>query len=116
MIVNLETFTDADYVQSFAWVTAITEDPLSLENETLQLMCRRHAEDATALFECSEANERIVRTDAPAGKFKLIIPLSILRDLTPGEYVHSMIRHSSISGLRRAIWRGKLVHAAGPTR
>jgi hypothetical protein len=116
MIVNIETFTDADYRQAFAYVTAVTEDPISLVDETLRLMSRVHADDATALFECNEENGRIVKIDAGLGKFELIIPLSILSTLTPGEYVHSLIRHSSVTGLKRTIWRGRQVHAAGPTR
>src|SRR5688572_28751551 len=116
MRVDIETFSDADYVQTFSYVTAIAEDPISLAGETLRMVCRVNAGDPTALFECTEENLRLVRDTVDTHKFTLTIPLAILSTLTPGEYVHSLIRTNTVSGLKRPIWRGSLVHAAGPTR
>ncbi len=115
MIVNILTYTDADYVQAFAYQTA-EEDPKPLTGETLRMMVRSHAQDPTAQFELSTANGRIVVTDAALGKFTVRIPLETLLNLPFGEYDHSLIRHHIETGVRRTVWRGLLTHAPGPTR
>lgn len=115
MIVNIETYTDADFVQSFVYKTALGV-PIDLGSDSLRFMIRTRAADATAHIECSSHNGLITITNAALGEFTLKIPVDQLLILSPGSYVHSMIKTAPITFLRKDIWRGVLTHAAGPTR
>lgn len=115
MIVNLETYSDADFVQSFVYKTALLV-PINLGTDSLRFMVRTRAADATAHIECSTLNGLITVTNAALGEFTLKIPVDQLLNLAPGSYVHSLIKTAPITFLRKDIWRGTLTHAAGPTR
>jgi len=113
--VDLITYSDADLVESFYYQTE-DGDPIDLTNHSLRMMVRKHAEDATAQFECTTFNGRIWYNDAAGGAFTLTIPVAILEFLRPGEYVHSLIATEPIFKGRTDLWRGRLVHSVGPTR
>lgn len=124
MIVNINTYSDADFVQSFLYKTTALA-PIDLLDYPLRMMVRINPADATTWIECSTwpDNGRIVITDHAAGAFTLTIPLTILLDLPAGVYNHSLIQTQASSlgvtagiGARKDIWRGTLTHAAGPTR
>jgi hypothetical protein len=118
MIVNINTYSDADFVGAFAY-QQVGGAPIDLTGMALRMMVRRHAADATALIELSTANGLIEITDAPNGKFQITIPLSALSTLQAGDYEHSLIQTYSASTApltRDDIWRGALTHAIGPTR
>jgi len=114
-IVDLITFSDADLVESFYYKTA-EGDPVDLTDHSLRMTVRKRANDATAEFECTTFNGRIWFNDAAGGAFTLQIPVSILRRLKPGNYVQSLIATDPNQKLRTDLWRGQLVHSAGPTR
>ena len=116
MIVNLETYSDADFVQSYIYKTAVSLIPIDITGASLRLMIRARAEDPTVLAECSTLNERITVTDAVGGAFTLRIPVDQLSLIPAGQYVHSLIITSSFTFIRKPIWRGILTHAIGPTR
>ena len=115
MIVNLETFSDADLVQSFIYQTPLGA-PIDLGTDTLRMMVRSRADDATVYIESATWNGEIIVTNAALGAFTLVIPIARLVLLTPGIYVHSLIKTASVGLLRKELWRGTLTHAAGPTR
>lgn len=118
MIVNLNTYSDADFVQSFFYKT-VAMAAIDLFNYPLRMMVRVKPADATTWIECSTWNGRIVITDHVAGAFTLTIPIDILSTLPAGVYNHSLIQTNTLSvgfTTRKDIWRGTLTHAAGPTR
>lgn len=128
MIVNINTYSDADFIQSFLYKTAALA-VIDLLDYPLRMMVRINPADPTTWIECSTwpDNGRIVITDHAAGAFILTIPLSVLSNLPVGVYNHSLIQTQAssagtspgsvvTSGARKDIWRGTLTHAAGPTR
>src|SRR6266699_27518 len=121
MIVNLNTYSDSDFIQSFLYKT-VGLAPINLLDYPLRMMVRVNPVDATTWIECSTWNGRIVITDSIGGAFTLTIPISILLTLPVGVYNHSLIQtqasstSTSVSSARKDIWRGTLTHSAGPTR
>lgn len=128
MIVNLNTYSDSDFIQSFLYKT-IALVPIDLLDYPLRMMVRIDPADATTWIECSTWNGRIVITDHVTGAFTLIIPIAVLSNLPVGVYNHSLIQTqaspglvsgagapTSVSATRKNLWRGTLTHAAGPTR
>lgn len=115
MIVDLNTYTDDDFVESFQYQTSLGV-PINLGTNTLRMHARLDAADSTVYIECSTANGNIVITNAAIGLFTLTIPLAILQNLDPGVYTHSLIMTDPSTKIRSDIWRGTITHAAGPTR
>lgn len=115
MTLDLTTYTDSDLVESFIY-QLVDGTPIDLTGYSLRMHVRKHAEDATALFECSTFNGLIWWNDIVGGAFTLQIPVAILVSLSPGTYTQSLIATQPVSLLRRDLWRGSLIHAAGPTR
>jgi len=121
MIVDINTFSDADFSQSYLYKT-VALAAIDLFDYPLRMMVRINPADVTTWIECSTWNGRIVITDHVAGAFTLKIPINVLSTLPVGVYSHSLIQTQSsslsgvISGSRKGIWRGTLTHAAGPTR
>lgn len=128
MIVNINTYSDEDFVQSFLYKT-VALAAIDLFDYPLRMMVRINPADATTWIECSTwpDNGRIVITDHAAGAFTLTIPIAVLSTLPFGVYNHSLIQTQASppnatslvaigSGIRKDIWRGTMTHAAGPTR
>jgi len=122
MIVNITTYSDADFIQSFLYKT-VALAAIDLFDFPLRMMVRINPADATTWIECSTWNGRILITDHAAGAFTVTIPIEILSTLPVGVYNHSLIQ-TQVSNVyspnnllsRKDIWRGTLTHAAGPTR
>ena len=114
MEVNFTTYNDADFAQNFVYQTALGA-PIDLTGNTLHMMIRTRADDATVFCDLSSSNGDFVILDSPIGGFYVYIAEAVLLKLPVGEYVHSMIREDSY-GHRVEMWRGTWVHAAGPTR
>lgn len=114
MIVNITTYTDADFAQSFVHQSALGA-AIDLTDNFLHMMVRSRAEDASVFLTLDTNNRAIIITNAALGAFSLYIPQSILLHLPVGEYVHSLIK-ADVSSHRIEMWRGTLIHAAGPTR
>lgn len=92
-IVNIETFTECDFIQTFLYETNDLEDPVPIElaGYSLRMMVRENGASATALIDCSTANGRIIIDYDNIGQFILRIPFPELTVLTPGIYVHSLV-------------------------
>jgi hypothetical protein len=113
--VNLETFSDADFVRKYVYRT-IGGVPINLGTDVLRMMIRSHPADVTAHIDLTSVNGGIEITDAINGAFTLRLPVDTLKTLLPGTYVHSLIKTDSTFTSRRDIWRGTLTHQPGPTR
>jgi hypothetical protein len=127
MIVDINTYSDADFIQSFLYKTvALTS--IDLLDYPLRMMVRVNPADVTTWIECSTWNGRIVITDHLGGAFTLTIPIAVLATLPVGVYNHSLIQTQAsplsvtpagvplATAFRKGIWRGTLTHSAGPTR
>lgn len=112
-IVNIETFSDADFARAFQWT--IDGVPFDFENHALMMMVRRLPEDAEVFVSLDSGAGGGIAFSSEFTTFTV----SILRDqmigMVPGEYVHSLILVRP-DGLHEDIWRGTLTHAIGPTR
>ncbi len=128
MIVNINTYSDSDFIQSFLYKT-VALAAIDIFDYPLRMMVRINPADATTWIECSTWNSRITITDHAAGAFTLFIPIAVLSTLPFGVYNHSLIQTqaspgiiipgevpTSVSATRKDIWRGTLTHVAGPTR
>jgi hypothetical protein len=115
--VNLETYSDADFVRRFVYRT-VGGVPIDLGTNILRMMVRSHAKDATVHLDLNSKTEGegITITDAAQGAFTVFIPTTALAALVPGVYEQSMILTDTAFQSRLDIWRGTLTHRIGPTR
>jgi hypothetical protein len=113
--IDLITYSDADLARSFHY-QLVDGTPINITGWIFHLMVRRQADDPTVEFECTTENGRVWINDAATGAFTLQIPISVLSVLIPGTYAQSLIATVPVSMLRKDIWRGSLMHSAGPTR
>lgn len=113
--IDIETFSDADYVRRFVYQT-VGNVPIDLGTDVLRMMVRSHPADATAHIDLNSITGGIEITDAAGGAFTLRIPVNVLNTLIPGDYYHSLIRTDSNFVSRQDVWRGMLTHTVGPTR
>jgi hypothetical protein len=113
-IVNIITTSDADYFQGFAYQQS-TGAPVDLTDDMMRMGLRKHAADIAELMLLTTENGGLIITDAVGGKFTLWIKQGDLLRLTPGQYVHSLIR-TRPDGLQLRVWEGTLTHTAGPSR
>ena len=114
MIVNITTFSDADFIRTFSYQT-ISGATIDLAGSSLDMMVRARADDATVYIDLSTANGGITIDYLTPGAFTVRIPFDKLNKLSAGEYVHSMIRQRA-DKIKETVWRGTLTHAIGPTR
>ena len=112
-ICNITTTSDADFYRGFAYQQLDTT-PIDLTGSKMHMGVRRFAEDVTEVMELTTENGGIIITDAPNGKFTVWITQDALLRLTPGNYVHSLIRDTGT--LLLEMWSGSLTHSAGPSR
>ncbi len=110
-ILNIETFSDADF-------TVSRETDVHVSTNLLKMHVRTRAEDETVWIEASTENGMLVVTPAAGNNWNiaLTIPEAKLLNLPVGSYVHSCIMESLSGSMRTPIWRGTLTHVAGPTR
>ena len=81
---------------------------------SLEMMLRRHAEDAEALLRLATDTGEMVLTDPLNGFFTLMIKQDVLARLGLGSFDHSNIMTQG--GLKIKIWSGTFINNAGPTR
>lgn len=115
MIVNIRTFSDADFYREFIYKTA-GESPaaISLAGMNMEMMVRRTAASASVLVYASMGNGLIVPDYNVTGWFSVRLPWSELKLLAEGQYDHSLV--ATLGSKRTQIWRGTLIHKAGATR
>ena len=92
-IVNIETFSECDFIQSFRYTTSDVDDPqpIDLHSFALQMMVRKRASSAAALIDASTVNGRIVINFEDTGVFTVRLPFSELNVLSEDVYVHSLV-------------------------
>src|SRR4051812_44461275 len=76
-IVNITTENDADFNRTFVWQTAALV-PINMTGMALEMMLRRHAEDAAAELRLATDTGEIVFVDAVNGKFAVRINQAVL--------------------------------------
>jgi hypothetical protein len=117
--IGLITYSDADFMQQFIYKA--NGVPVDLTGSILRMDVRSHVESHTTQISIASdvayssefGGIRIL--DAAAGKFSIHLPITELRHMPAGDYVHSLIRQRPDS-LFEAIWEGGLTHLLGPTR
>jgi hypothetical protein len=112
--VNITVTNDADFYQTFQYVMNTSGSPIDITGASLEMMLRRHAEDADALLRLATDTGEIVLTDPLHGFFTVLIRQDMLAHLALGSYDHSLIKTVGLD--KTKIWSGTLVNNAGPTR
>lgn len=113
-IVDIATANDADFRRVFNYQT-VDGAPIDVTGATFYMMLRFQAADATAEFELTTENGRIVVLDAPNGQFELIVLQADLEQLAAAAYQQSLIMSTSGGALTR-IWSGTFTVTIGPSR
>lgn len=111
--VNITVENDADFYRAFQYVMA-SGAPINMSGASLEMMLRRHAEDAEALLRLATDTGEIVLSDPVNGLFTVYIAQLTLERLGLGSFDQSNIM--TLGGLKTKIWSGTLVNNAGPTR
>lgn len=125
-IVDLQTFSDADYSQAFQY--APDDVPFDFGDpdkfSKLLMMVRKSAEDAEVFISLDSAEEETLEEggidvyEDDSGDWLFAITISRVKmqqRLRAGEYVYSVILVRP-DGTRDDIMRGTLTHSIGPTR
>lgn len=112
-IVNITCENDADFIRGFLY-QQLDGTPIDLTGNTMRMGIRFRAEDVNEEMLLTTENGGLVITDAPNGKFTVIITQAQLVLLQTGDYEHSLIRLQGTSMLR--IWSGSLVINPGASR
>jgi hypothetical protein len=112
--VNITVTNDADFYRVFQYVMSSNSAPINISGASLEMMLRRHAEDAEALLRLATDTGEFVLTDPVNGLFSLLIRQDVLEHLGLGSFDHSNIM--TLGGYKTKIWSGTLVNNAGPTR
>lgn len=113
-IVNITVENDADFYRTFQYVMASAGTAIDMTGASLEMMLRRHAQDAEALLRLATDTGEIVLIDPVNGLFTLLIRQDVLVRLGLGSYDHSNIMTQG--GFKTKIWSGTLINNAGPTR
>jgi len=128
--VTLQTFTDADYAQTFRVQLGNTIPPVyqNFTGYTMEMMVRAHPEDVEVFLAITSSSTGMAPgqsgidiydpgTETTAGlwEFAVIIFREQLQKIPEGTYAQSLIA-TGPDGFRRDIWRGDLINTIGPTR
>lgn len=104
--VDFEVRNNVDWVDSFQLASDPAGTiPIDLTANTVRMVVSPSGHAGNSI-ELSTANGRIVILDATTGKLQITVPYSVLRLLTPGAYVHDMIR--IFAGRKIPVWVGTL--------
>jgi hypothetical protein len=118
-VVNITVENDADFYRTFQYVMSSAGTPIDMTGATLEMMLRRHAEDAEAVMRLATDTGEIVMLDPVNGLFSVLIRQEDLERLGLGSFDHSNIMTQGVINgipLKTKIWSGTLVNNAGPTR
>jgi hypothetical protein len=117
-IVNITCENDADFIRGFIYQTMLDDGsagpPIDLTGNTMKMGIRFRAEDVNQEMLLTTENGGLVITDAPNGKFTVIVTQAQLVQMQTGAYEHSLIRMQG--GGKFRIWSGSLVINPGPSR
>ena len=119
-VVNITCWSDSDFVRGFVYQYIAADGsvigPVNLTGNTMRMGIRHHAEDAVEEILLTTENGGLAITDAPNGKFTVLLTAAQLQQLPLGEYEHSLIRMPSGGAQHLRIWSGSLVNNAGASR
>jgi hypothetical protein len=111
--VNIIVENDADFYRTFIWQT-VAGVPIDMTGMALEMMLRRHAEDAEALLRLATDTGEIVLTNPTQGQFTVRIAQDVLERLGLGDFDQSNI--ATRNGFKIRVWSGTLTNNAGATR
>jgi hypothetical protein len=128
-IVQLNTWTDADFCYAFRWAgTDDTGDTVYFDftGYNLVMDIRVNPEDVEAYVRLASdptletgGGIDIYDPDTPGGtnliEFSITITRTELEAMPPNQYTHSLLLVYP-DGMRQDVWRGDLIHQDGPTR
>jgi hypothetical protein len=116
VVCNIVTQNDADFAWGFQWTLLDGVTPaVDLTGSMMEMKLRVNPEDVTALLELNTENGGITITNPTAAAFTLLITEEQLQvNLSPGEYVHSLIW--IVGEQRYPLWNGTLTNTWGPSR
>jgi len=126
--VSLETFTDADYAQSFRWQLGAAEDRVFYDFTgcSMEMMVRKVAEDVEVFLKLEsgppingesgiDIYDPGTETTAGMWEFAVIIVKEDLQRIPEGVYEQSLIVRNP-DGFYQDLWRGAFTNKVGPTR
>jgi len=71
-------------------VTDSSDTPVDLTSIEIILSVKKRVNDTTYIFQCTDANSGIVKTNATAGEFEIRFKESDTINLSPGDYVYDI--------------------------
>lgn len=108
---KITVYNNRDYEQPFTLQNE-DESPFDLTGSTISFGYGTDTKTLAVHTTGSAANKCVTVTDAVNGAFKLELPYSVLKTLTPGSYIHDLIV-TDTGGHRVGIWNGTLVVKKG---
>jgi hypothetical protein len=119
-IVNITCENDADFCRGFIYQTLLSDGvtpgpPIDLTGNTMRMGIRFNAQDVNEEMLLTTSNGGITITDAPNGKFTVLITQAQLVQMQLGAYEHSLIR-TTPSNQQLRVWSGSLVINPGASR
>src|SRR6516164_4784488 len=109
-IVDITCWNDADFIHGFVYAEQLPDGsvgpPIDLTGNTMRMGVRFHAEDVIEELQLTTENGGLTITDAPNGKFTVLITQTQLLQMTVRSYEHSLVRDTGTNTLR--IWSGSL--------
>ena len=115
-IVNLTTYSDADFIRGFMYQYADGGAPVDLTGNKMRMGIRKNATDAAELILLTTENGGLQIINPTVGQFTLWLTLYQLERLRPDIYVHSLIRIPPVNCPHLRNRSGQLTHNAGPSR
>ena len=112
-IVNITVENDADFYCVFQYQT-VSNIPIDITGNSMVMMLRRHASDATAVLRLGTDTGEIVLADPVNGLFSVRIMQATLVQLGLGDFDHSNVMTSGASKI--SIWTGTFTNNPGAAR
>jgi hypothetical protein len=127
-IVDLDVYTDADYLQTFRRQVGAPGTYYDFTGHTLHMMVRKLPEDVEVFLYLESNTSGVAAGNSgiylyhpsdvvPAGLFEWSIKIARqdLQEIPEGAYVQSLIVQRP-DGIFTDIWRGAFTNSIGPTR
>jgi hypothetical protein len=108
---KITAYNNRDYEQEFILNNSVGA-PLNLTGYTLAFGIGTELKTVGTYLSSNASNKCIEITNAATGAFTLTLPVSVLRTLSPGTYIHDLILINP-AGTREGIWSGQMIIKRG---
>lgn len=120
-VVDMEMWSDSDFAAAYQW--EVNGAPWDFTGHKLIMMIRKNPDDAEVFVSLDSdpggfSGIMFNDPDVPGGPvttFNIIILRAQTVQMTPGDYVQSLIMVRP-DGLREELWQGAFTYNTGPTR